>query len=187
MSRAADRARGERAVFPLFAQAAGLPVREKSIRSRLVPEPDIRCTVNGEGALAFELGEVVNPPLAEMTHQSDVLRRRFAEAYAALPATKRVRIESSLGGRPAVFVAFSTPPGKWPQAILPILDLLVERAEQLVHGQEIRVWQIASLKGLALEMEVQRASSGRAGLYAVEMTEVVDRTLALLQKKFKRR
>ena len=111
------------------------------------------------------------------------MRRRFAEAYAALPATKRVRIELSLGGRPAVFVAFSTPPGKWPQAILPILDLLVERAEQLVHGQEIRVWQIASLKGLALEMEVQRASSGRTGLYAVEMTEVVDRTLALLQKK----
>jgi hypothetical protein len=182
---AADRARGERAIFRIFAEAAALPVKRNSIRSRPVPEPDIRCTVDGK-SVAFELGEVVNPALAEMTNQSHQLRRRFAAAYDELPGAVRACIESRLGGPPAVFAAFSVPPGKWRQAIPPMIAVLVERANLLVHHHEIPVWQIPTLRQLVLEMKVQRASGRRAGLYASEMTEVVDRTQTLLTQKFAR-
>jgi hypothetical protein len=114
--------------------------------------------------------------------------RALTYPYAELPAQARANIESRLGGFPAVFVGFSTPPGNWPSTIPAILNTIVERAGQLVHGKEIPVpvWNIPALEGVVLEMEVQRAGSGRAGLYAAEMTERIDQTLALLRKKFSR-
>jgi hypothetical protein len=48
------------------------------------------------------------------------------------------------------------------------------------------VWNIPTLEDVVLEMEVQRAGSGSVGLYTAEMTEMVDQTLALLRKKFRR-
>jgi hypothetical protein len=181
-----EKGRRERIIFDLFVGTAGLPAT--SIESRPVPEPDILCTVDGQGSVAFELGEVVNPPFAEMTQESYALEHRFARAYAALPETERARIESRLGGPPAVLASFSdhTRPGRWARAIPAILDTLVDRAGQLVHGEEIPVWAIPKLADVMAEMDVQRSSSGHAGLYATEMTEVVDQTIALLGKKFSR-
>ncbi|HKW92752.1 MAG TPA: hypothetical protein VJX92_12695 [Methylomirabilota bacterium] len=186
--RAADQAQGERALFRIFAEAAGLPIRPASIRSKQPPEPDLRCFVDGDGPVAFELGEVVNPALAEMTNQGLELRRYFARSYAELPEGHRAAIENNLGGPPAVFAAFAdhTHPGRWRRAVPAILSVLVERAEHLVHGLEIPVWNIDSLSDVLIEMQVQRASSNRPGLWAGEMTPVIDRTVVLLQKKFGR-
>jgi len=184
-SRAADRARGERAIFRLFVRAARLPVRKGSIRSRPEPEPDIRCTVGGK-PVSFELGEVVHEPFAETTFQRQPLRRRFAEEYAKLPTPIRSQLEQRLGGPPAVSVWFpdGTSPGRWQRTIPAILVVLSQCADAVVHGQRLPVWKIPELKGVVLEMEIRRGQ--RASLHAVELTEVRDQTLDLLKKKFGR-
>src|SRR5439155_21876162 len=111
---APDKAGGERAVFRAFAKASGLPIRLTSIRSRPAPEPDIRCSVVGEGPVAFELGEVVGQLFAETTFRRTPLRQRFRESYAKLSEPVRARIEGQFGGPPGVFVAFpeGTSPGQ---------------------------------------------------------------------------
>lgn len=95
MADAKKKARRERIIFRLFARAAGLPVR--SIRSRPVTEPDIRCTVCSEGPVAFELGEIVYPQFAKTTFERQPLRRRVAEEYAKLPLPIRAQLEQQLG------------------------------------------------------------------------------------------
>jgi len=180
----AAKARRERIIFRLFAEASGLPIRLCSIRSRPVPEPDIRCRIDGEGHVAFELGEVVCSKFAETTFQRQPLRQRFAEAYEKLPARIRLDLESGLGGPPLVFVAFAagTSPGQWRHAIPAILSTLAERAGQLLHEQELPVWQIPALKDQVLELRVHRGS--RPALHIMELTELRDETVALLEKKF---
>ncbi len=186
-SRAIERARGERAIFRLFARAARLPLRNGSVQSRPEPEPDIRCTVGG-APVAFELGEVVYSRFAETTFQRQPLRRRFAEGYAKLATPIRSQLEQRLGGPPAVSVWFpdGTSPGKWQRAIPGILMVLSQRAGEVVDGQSLPVWKIPELKGVVLEMEVRRGTGQRASLHAVELTEVRDQTLDLLKKKFGR-
>jgi len=188
MTKAWDKARGERAIFRVFARAAGLPIRWPSIRSPPVPEPDIRCTVIGRGPVAFELGEVVYSRFAETTYQRQPLRRRFAEAYATLPAPIRSQLEQRLGGPPVVFISFpgGTSPGTWQRVISPILAVLRQRAGTVEHGQELPVWHIKELKHLVTDMEIRRGAGRRASLHVVEMTEVDDQTMDLLKKKFGR-
>jgi hypothetical protein len=54
----------ERRVFSFFAadasKYAGLTVRDGTINSREFPEPDILCDVVGEGAVAFEMTEILD-------------------------------------------------------------------------------------------------------------------------------
>lgn len=188
MAQAQAKATGERAVFRQFAKASGLPIRMNSIRSRVAPEPDIRCTVSGEGSVAFELGEVVGRPFAEATNQRPALRRLFRDEYSSMSEAVRSQLQARLGGPPAVFIAFAhgTSPGRWKYAITPILAMLGERADQMVEG-EIRVWDIPRLKDVLLEMVVRRASSRSASLHVMELTEVFDETVNLLAKKFAKR
>lgn len=42
-------------IFELFVERSGLPVAPSSIEKRHPPEPDIRCIVEGEGEVGFEL------------------------------------------------------------------------------------------------------------------------------------
>ena len=186
VDRATEQARGEHAIFRLFAEASGLPIRLASVRSRPTPEPDIRCRVDGEGHVAFELGEVVYAKFAETTFQRQPVRQRFAEEYEKLPAPIRSALESGLGGLPVVFVSFrtGTSPGRWQRAIPAILAVLAECAGQVRHQQDVPVWRIQELKDLVLELEVHRGS--RPSLQVVEMTRVHDQTVALLEKKFSR-
>jgi hypothetical protein len=187
MQSAEERAKGERAIFRVFANACALPVRMRSIRSRPVPEPDIRCTLDGHGTVAFELGEVVAKPFAETTYQRPTLRRRFRDAYATLPESVRSCVQARLGGQPAVFVAYrkGTSPGKWHHAVSPILKALSERASQLSPG-EIPVWQIPGLKDILTDMTVRPTSGPHATLHEMGLTEVSDATIALLGKKFRK-
>ena len=186
-NRAAERARSERAIFRLFAEASGLPIRRKSVRSRPAPEPDIRCTVWG-APVAFELGEVVYARFAETTLQRQPLRQRFARDYEKLEPPIRSQIEQRLGGPPSVSVWFpdGTSPFKWQRAIPAILAVLSQRAGEVVHGQSLPVWKIPELKGVVLEIEVRRGTAQRASLHVVGLTEVDDQTLDLLRKKFGR-
>lgn len=190
MTSAEDQAASERAIFAEFAQVAGLRIRPGSIESRAAPEPDLRCEVEGEGPRAFELGEVISEALETATSERVALRRRFRAAYSALPPDDRARIEACLGGLPEVFVGFrsGTPPGRWRHAVQPILDTLVARARatELREG-EIPVWQIPPLQALLTDMTVRPTSGSAPFLGVLAVTEVVDSTRRLLDKKFARR
>ena len=174
-------------IFRLFARAAKLPVNKRSIRSRPDPEPDIRCTIAGEGPVSFELTEVVTPAFAEATSIEQTPRERFRAGYSGLPDVVRRRIETGLGGPPAVLAGFvnDITPGRWLQAVSPILETL--SAIQDLQAGEVPVWRIPSLEGILDEMIVQRATGGGPHLLAMEMTEVFDEAPNALKKKFSKR
>ena len=54
----------EVAVFMRFLEASHLPIYRKSVEKRFPPEPDILCTHQSEGAVAFELVEMCDSRLA---------------------------------------------------------------------------------------------------------------------------
>lgn len=63
---ASELAKGEAevAVFLHFLEASRLPIDRTSVEKRSPPEPDILCTHQSEGAVAFELVEMCDPRLA---------------------------------------------------------------------------------------------------------------------------
>jgi hypothetical protein len=178
----------EKTIFRAFAEAASLSWT--SIESRDPPEPDLLCEIVGVGLVAFELGIVASEALQRATSTQRMVRRQFQNAYAALPADDRLRIEERLGGVPAVFAGFiaGTPPGRWRRAVAPILEYLVTRARAgdgdrgLRHG-DVAVWNIPTLSGLLTDMSVRRGTTKRPFLGVLEMVEVVDATLRMLEKK----
>jgi hypothetical protein len=184
-----DQEEGERAIFKVFAAACPLPIAIESIRSRQPPAPDVLCEVAGQGPVAFELGEVVSEALEQRTNEAVAVRRNFVGAYDALPLQDRQQIEACLGGPPAVFVGFGVSPGKWRQAVRPILAMLVARSrsmeeEERLREGEIPVWRIPELRHLLTDLEIRRCSMGTPFFGALEMSEVVDRTTNLLERKF---
>jgi len=54
----------EVAVFLRFLEASHLPIYRNSVEKRFPPEPDILCTHQSEGAVAFELVEMCDSRLA---------------------------------------------------------------------------------------------------------------------------
>ena len=55
----------EVAVFLRFLVASQLPIDPTSVEKRSPPEPDILCTHQSEGKIAFELVEMCDPRLAK--------------------------------------------------------------------------------------------------------------------------
>ncbi len=64
MSTEQKKSEAELAAFTEFAQLSGLPIELNSVEKRPPPEPDLRCLVQGEGLVAFELVELCDPNLA---------------------------------------------------------------------------------------------------------------------------
>jgi hypothetical protein len=61
-----EHVKGERelAVFLRFLEASRLPIDRNSVEKRSPPEPDILCTHQSEGKIAFELVEMCDPRFA---------------------------------------------------------------------------------------------------------------------------
>lgn len=80
-------------IFSAFVNAAQLPVDNASVEKRKLPEPDIRCILSGEGPVAFELVELVDPDVAEqfslMFKTKDMLR----DFFERLPIEKNSKFE----------------------------------------------------------------------------------------------
>ncbi len=70
-NREAEKAGREREIFTEFAATAGLRLVPGSIVSRPVPEPDILCQLEGQGAVAFELVELIDEGLARSISCAD--------------------------------------------------------------------------------------------------------------------
>lgn len=80
----------ELTVFRDFARRAGLPVIGNSVEKRSGDsEPDILCTLHGEGKVAFELVEICDPMLAANIANS--LAAGEPDLTAADPSIRIVR------------------------------------------------------------------------------------------------
>lgn len=66
MSGEETKARRELAVFADFVRLSGVPIDLASVEKRLPPEPDLLCTHNSDGPMAFELVELCDPNLARV-------------------------------------------------------------------------------------------------------------------------
>ncbi|HTD05992.1 hypothetical protein [Undibacterium sp.] len=81
----------ELTMFRDFAQRTGLPVVDTTIEKRCGDsEPDILCTLDGEGKVAFELVEICDPMLAANIAYS-IIGSEATEAVASDPSTRIVR------------------------------------------------------------------------------------------------
>ena len=78
-AREEKKAADEKAAFLAFAKLIGLPVVDGSVQSRRPPEPDILCSLQDGGLLAFELGrldsEFLREDLGKYAASSDALTR----------------------------------------------------------------------------------------------------------------
>ena len=64
MSSEVQKAETELKVFANFLKLARLPISPESVEKRLPPEPDLLCSHDEEGEVAFELVELCDPNLA---------------------------------------------------------------------------------------------------------------------------
>lgn len=97
----AEQEDSERAVFALFAEAAGLPLVPSTIESRKPPQPDIHCVFASGGRGRFELVEVIDTDLA----QAVGIQIKFQTSLAAGAASRQIKSLSDA----LVFVEFVTP------------------------------------------------------------------------------
>lgn len=94
-------AEAELAVFQAFALVCPLLIRPESIEKRPTPEPDILCHVEGQGAVAFELTQIVDQDVARRFSSKIGLQPRLRELCQELPAADQAKIKGI-----DVFVAF---------------------------------------------------------------------------------
>jgi len=87
----------ERKFFIRFAEVCGLAVQPDSIEKRKPPEPDILCKIKGEGSVAFEMVELIDPDLAQRTYGQIKFQNLFEEAYQSLPVDQHTKLKKHFG------------------------------------------------------------------------------------------
>jgi len=144
----------ERWAFDEFARHARLPIRPGSVESRRPPEPDILCEVEGDGPVAYELVELIDPLLAE--NASVAVRKGVPAEATWVGDPTRERIEAKLlksyrAACPVELVAwaspFITPPDVWQATHAEALRALA------ASSQFRRIW-VVNLGGPADERGV---------------------------------
>jgi hypothetical protein len=83
----------EQKIFLDFAKACGLAIQLDSIEKRAPPEPDILCQIEREGAVAFEMVELIDQGLAQQTNESIRFQQLLEDSYQYLPTNARTAIE----------------------------------------------------------------------------------------------
>ncbi len=83
----------EKTIFLDFAKVCGLAIQLDSVEKREPPEPDILCQINQEGAVAFEMVELIDQGLAQQTYESIRLQQLLEDIHQNLPTSARTTIE----------------------------------------------------------------------------------------------
>lgn len=81
---------GELTVFGQFVEVCPLPIRIDSITKQ--ESPDVLCEVEGQGQLAFEITEIVDPKLAAPFYSNLTLKGRIWEVFDQLPPADKAKI-----------------------------------------------------------------------------------------------
>jgi hypothetical protein len=87
----------EMIIFSRFAAVSGLPIRPGSIEKCQPPEPDILCTIEDEGPVAFEMVEIIDENLAHRTYGQIKFQGLFEQAYEDLPPDNHASFRVAYG------------------------------------------------------------------------------------------
>ena len=80
-------------VFRSFADNGSLPIQQTSIEKQVPPKSDILCKIAGEGEVAFELVQIVDPVIAKIASDTCVHRREFEKAYNQLSGPESAKFK----------------------------------------------------------------------------------------------
>jgi hypothetical protein len=143
-------------VFDAFVAAAGIDVDPNSRANAPTPEPDIRCTINGQ-LRYFELGEITDPSVARTT--ADALKydeprgTSFSqtEPFAYIVGKKRTRTYATNGSPIELVLYYRNQYAPWPTYFADLLANNMEGLAALVTGGTFqRVWIFDFAKGTVL-------------------------------------
>jgi hypothetical protein len=87
----------ERGIFARFLQTGALTIRQATVEKRQPPEPDLFCIIEGRGAAAFELVEIVDSDLAAMANDQVRLETALRDAAADLDQRLAADLGQTLG------------------------------------------------------------------------------------------
>jgi hypothetical protein len=143
-------------IFRAFAAAARIDFDSGSEVSAPIPEPDIRCTINGD-LHCFELGEITDQPVARST--ADALKydepRGTAysqtEPFVYIIRKKRTKTYATNGATVHLVLYYRTQHAPWPSYFADLLASSLPDLEALVSGGPFqRVWIFDFVKKLVL-------------------------------------
>lgn len=81
--------RHELETFANFVEAAKLSVMAASVQKRPEPEPDILCSIEGQGDVAFELVQIIDKSMARRDSAAARLRQMLRDTCKNYPEEKR--------------------------------------------------------------------------------------------------
>lgn len=96
----------ELAIFRAFAKVAPLKIAASSIEKLSQSEPDIRCSVEGDGPVEFELVELLDQGHAQRVSAQLQLSKYFSDCYYKASDDLRARLQSRLSNA-CVVLAFT--------------------------------------------------------------------------------
>lgn len=105
-----EKAAREREIFTKFCNAAKLPLDLGSVKSEIVPNPDVSCMIGGRKYFA-ELVEIADEDVAKMTAISTKTGKSKATFYSSKdPLIKsfqeKSKIDYMLNGTPLIILAY---------------------------------------------------------------------------------
>lgn len=165
-------------MFKEFAEICPYKIRADSIEKRAEPEPDILCEVAEYGSVAFELGEIVDEAFARQVDGGYKLRQRFDEACKGFPVLRRSLADAM------VYIEFFDEVSDRIRlnCIKPILELL--HSLKPSFDGDVPVWKHPQLQKVIKCLEVHRGFSKGPVFDFTKFVKHIDRSLALLAKKF---
>jgi len=122
----------ELTIFNQFVVAAKLAVSPNSIQKRQSPEPDILCSTDGRGDMAFELVEIIDESMARRDSDATRLRELLVGAFKSLPDDRHASFLSRYQ-HCSIYVSFQDEAAyrRRADAVPAILDLLLSSAESI--------------------------------------------------------
>ena len=159
-----------------------MKIQRDSIQKLEEPnKPDILCEVLGEGQVAFELGEIVDDAFARQLDGAYDLRNKFKNVCQNFPRMKEIF------GNAIIHIEFYDHVSdlKRKAGIEPILKFLLT-LDPLFEG-DVPVWKQPPLADIVKGLEVHRGLSDGPFFNLTKFIEHIDRSLELMQKKFKKR
>lgn len=174
-------------IFKRFVEVCNLPIQPDSIEHRDPPAPDILCTVEGEGLVAFEMVELVPEEFAQRTSDRVTLRNYFKDAFLGLPAAAQSEIKACFGNV-LILVHFDqkTSLHVRQNAIRKILEKLHQMSRSLTRKKPSTRDLENSLRKLVGAVTIMIGDYDGPILHESSATKFVDPTLKRVHQKFKK-
>ena len=138
------KAERERRVFSFFAadafKYAGLTIRDGTINSRESPEPDILCDIVGEGAVAFEMTEILDQASKQVMATMMSAREALVGTLSTLPVSDQLKFQAKFASKEIKVEFLQDKPLRDLEAIIPKLyEWLIHVVTDDTHGDSVQM------------------------------------------------